>query len=176
MHWIGRKRLSQLHRDKILNLGQVGYLTLLLEHVNVASGYIEVTAAFMAEEQKLQRTRSSRYLNELIGLGLLVRDKHKKLKSVRYLPHPYLFSACGPEERGRLWAKFSELREESLDELKAEAQSWIDRPSHDEIVEDYEAAEEAKVATERRQKLEHRQRLAEAAKDFRRRRQPITTR
>jgi hypothetical protein len=169
MHWIGRKRLSRLHRDRMLSLGHIGYLTLLLERMNTDTGYIEISATGMAEEQKLQRTFSSRYLNVLVDHGLLARVPCKRTKAMRYLPHPYLLSAGGAQKRGFLWAQFAAAREEDLAELEAEVRAWAEAPGLDELNEDCGAAEEAAAAAKRRGRLAHRQRLKEAAGDRRRR-------
>lgn len=167
MHWIGRKKLSTLHRDKVLNLGHIGFLAVLLEYVDTTTGHISITTAALAKRQGIQHTRASSYVQTLVKHRLLARTRCRRTGQLRYLPHPYLFSVGGPERRGYLWQEFAAAQEKPLEEVLKEARSWSADPTHDELVEDMDAVDAVHSAVRRREWLEHRRTLKAARQERR---------
>lgn len=165
MHWIGRKRLSELHRDRALTLAQIGFLSVLLEYVDTSTGHISITATKLAELQKLKRTHTTSYVQALIRHGLLARVRCRKTGQLRYLPHPYLFSVGGAHKRGHLWQEFANAMEKPVEEVLDEARSWVDGPSQDELIEDLDAVDAVHSAVRRRERLDRMKSLRAARRE-----------
>lgn len=160
MHFLGSDRLSELVRDKSdegLRLSHLGLVLLLLQEVNPNTGRINVQPSKWAARMGLNRTQVSSYISLLIKRQLFAKGVDPKTDEPFLMPHPYLWACGGPQKRGWLWLQFNELHDH-----KARL-----GPSHEEGLQDYNAAEAAQKDTFRRRGAGHLRRLAEIRRERR---------
>ncbi len=125
-HWIGKEHLDKLIAEHQINLGDVGILHLLLDHMHWKTGRIHVTASALAKRLNRPPSNIRRSIGVLMKQKLITRYRDPKTGIPCFVVDPLVASVGSTQQRAILTRMFEQASDIEVD-VSDEALDFIAR-------------------------------------------------